>query len=128
GYSDMAIGFALLLGFRLPANFNYPYLARSLAEFWRRWHISLSTWFRDYLYIPLGGNRHGPWRGYFNVFMVFLLSGIWHGAGINFAIWGMIHGLFLIAERLLGSAWQRLFGGLQWLIIYIVVNIAWAFF
>lgn len=97
GYSDIALGAALLMGFRLPANFNYPYRSRSLGEFWSRWHISLSTWFRDYLYIPLGGSRRGSL--YINVLVVFVLSGFWHGAAFHFIIWGLIHGAALCLER-----------------------------
>ncbi len=88
GYSDMAIGLGRLFGFRFPENFNYPYSARSIQDFWRRWHISLSTWFRDYVYIPLGGNRRGEGRTLLNLWIVFLLTGIWHGASWNFVVWG----------------------------------------
>ncbi len=109
GYSDMAIGLGRMLGFRFPENFNYPYFARSIQDFWRRWHISLSTWFRDYLYIPLGGGRGKPVRVYFNLFVVFFLCGLWHGASWNFVVWGLYHGLFLVAERLgLGRWLQRI--------------------
>jgi alginate O-acetyltransferase complex protein AlgI len=100
GYSCMAIGLGWMFGFRFLENFNYPYVARSITEFWRRWHISLSTWFRDYLYVPLGGNRVSPWRLYLNLMLVFLLCGLWHGASWNFVIWGLMHGLLLIVERL----------------------------
>ncbi|MCB1583681.1 MAG: MBOAT family protein, partial [Xanthomonadales bacterium] len=99
-YSDMAIGLANMFGFKIPENFNYPYMAQSIQEFWRRWHISLSRWFRDYLYIPLGGNRLGDKRTYFNLLVVFTLCGFWHGASWSFVIWGLYHGLFLILERL----------------------------
>jgi alginate O-acetyltransferase complex protein AlgI len=99
GYSDMAIGLGRMLGFRFLENFNYPYIARSMTEFWRRWHISLTTWFRDYLYVPLGGNRRGPLKTYANLLTVFLLCGLWHGANWNFALWGLFHGFFLIIER-----------------------------
>ncbi|HEV3022234.1 MAG TPA: MBOAT family O-acyltransferase [Pirellulales bacterium] len=99
GYSDMAIGLGLMLGFRFLENFNYPYVARSITEFWRRWHISLSTWYRDYLYIPLGGNRCARWRVGLNLLTVFLLCGLWHGASWSFAAWGLFHGLFLVLER-----------------------------
>src|SRR3984885_2963708 len=98
GYSDMAIGLGLMFGFRFLENFNFPYVSRSITEFWRRWHISLSTWFRDYLYIPLGGNRVPPWRVYTNLVIVFFLCGLWHGASLNFIIWGLLHGLFLALE------------------------------
>ena len=100
GYSDMAIGLGKMLGFQFPENFNYPYVSSSVREFWRRWHITLSVWFRDYLYIPLGGNRRGAARTGLNLLIVFLLCGLWHGAGLNFALWGLYHGLFLVLERL----------------------------
>jgi len=99
GYSDMAIGLMRMFGFRILENFNYPYVARSVREFWRRWHISLSNWFRDYLYVPLGGNRRGRRRAYANLVVVFLLCGLWHGASWPFVLWGAWHGAFLVAER-----------------------------
>jgi alginate O-acetyltransferase complex protein AlgI len=98
-YSDMAIGLGHMLGFRFLENFDYPYVSASISEFWRRWHISLSTWFRDYLYIPLGGNRGGPWRTGRNLLIVFALCGLWHGASWTFVAWGLYHGLFLVLER-----------------------------
>ena len=101
GYSDMAIGLGRMFGFRFPENFRWPYIADSVQEFWRRWHISLSTWFRDYLYIPLGGNRVSPARRYVNLVTVFFLCGLWHGASWNFVIWGLWHGTFLVIERVL---------------------------
>jgi alginate O-acetyltransferase complex protein AlgI len=107
GYSDMAIGMGLMFGFNFPENFNYPYISRSIREFWRRWHISLSTWFRDYLYIPLGGNRSSSLRVGLNLIIVFLLCGLWHGAAWNFVIWGLWHGLFLAIERT--DAFKRLY-------------------
>lgn len=100
GYSDMAIGLGRIFGFRYAENFNYPYLSASITEFWRRWHISLSTWFRDYLYIPLGGNRKGLTRTCVNLLIVFFATGLWHGASFNFVIWGLYYGFFLILERL----------------------------
>jgi alginate O-acetyltransferase complex protein AlgI len=103
GYSLIAIGLAKLLGYELPPNFNNPYLASSFAEFWRRWHMSLSSWLRDYLYIPLGGNRHGALRTYANLFIVMALGGLWHGAAWKFAVWGIWHGLALMAERALAD-------------------------
>ncbi|MEW6319614.1 MAG: MBOAT family O-acyltransferase [Acidobacteriota bacterium] len=137
GYSDIARGTAYLLGFRLPLNFNYPYIARSFSEFWRRWHISLSTWLRDYLYIPLGGNRAGAARTYANLVVVMLLGGLWHGAAWTFAVWGAIHGAALAVERLLGIP-QRLgqaSGPLMWawsipyyLVVQLVVALAWVYF
>ena len=99
GYSDMAIGLARMFGFHFPENFNYPYISTSMTDFWRRWHISLSRWFRDYVYIPLGGNRRGPVRVYANLVTVFFLCGLWHGASWTFVVWGMFHGSLLVAER-----------------------------
>lgn len=99
GYSLIAIGLGLMFGYRLPENFNFPYLSLSITEFWRRWHLSLSAWLRDYLYIPLGGNRKGAGRTYFNLFLVMFLGGLWHGAEWKFALWGMLHGVLLAMER-----------------------------
>ena len=99
GYSDMAIGLGKMMGFQFPENFNNPYISQSITEFWRRWHITLGKWMRDYLYIPLGGNRVGKTRMYFNLWLVFLLSGLWHGAAWNFVMWGAFHGFFLILDR-----------------------------
>jgi len=107
GYTDIAIGSAALLGVRFPPNFNSPYKAHNIVDFWRRWHISLSTWLRDYLYIPLGGNRHGRARTYFNLIVTMLLGGLWHGANLTFVVWGGLHGLLLAATR----AFQELRGG-----------------
>lgn len=101
GYSLIAIGLGLMFGYRLPENFDFPYLSRSITEFWRRWHLSLSAWLRDYLYIPLGGNRMGSGRTYVNLFLVMFLGGLWHGAEWKFALWGTLHGVFLAAERFL---------------------------
>lgn len=109
GYSDMAIGLGHIFGFKFLENFNYPYISRSITEFWRRWHMSLSTWFREYLYIPLGGNRVSPCRLYVNLFIVFLATGIWHGASWTFIVWGMWHGLFIVFERITG--WHKTDGG-----------------
>ena len=105
GYSDMAIGLGYIFGFKFLENFNYPYISRSITEFWRRWHISLSTWFKEYLYIPLGGNRISPARTYVNLFIVFLATGIWHGASWNFVVWGLWNGLFIIMERI--TNWHK---------------------
>ena len=102
GYSDMAIGLGLIFGFRFMENFNYPYISKSITEFWRRWHISLSTWFKQYVYIPLGGNRNGKLKQLRNLGIVFLLTGIWHGAAWNFVIWGAWHGFFIIMEKITG--------------------------
>lgn len=100
GYSDMAIGLGKMFGFNFLENFNYPYVSKSIKEFWHRWHISLSTWFRDYLYIPLGGNRKGIMRTYFNLAFVFFITGLWHGANWNFIVWGLSHGVFIVIEKL----------------------------
>jgi alginate O-acetyltransferase complex protein AlgI len=105
GYSDMAVGLALMMGFHFKPNFNMPYLSRSITEFWQRWHISLSTWLRDYLYVSLGGNRKGKARTYVNLFLVMLLGGLWHGASWTFILWGAWHGLLLVIERLTG--WSK---------------------
>lgn len=107
GYSHMAIGLAHMLGFTFPENFNFPYISRSITEFWRRWHISLSSWFRDYIYIPLGGDRRGRVRTYFNLWTVFLLCGLWHGASWTFIVWGAYHGAILVWERTLGRAFLK---------------------
>lgn len=129
GYSDMAIGLGRMFGFQFTENFNYPYIARSIQDFWKRWHISLSTWFRDYLYIPLGGNRNGDKKTYRNLFIVFLLCGLWHGASWNFVTWGLIHGAFLALERQwLKNFLDRLTPILRhFYTMFIVVN-AWVFF
>ncbi len=129
GYSDMAIGIGKMLGFDFLENFRYPYVARSVTEFWRRWHISLSNWFRDYLYIPLGGNRHGPWHTYRNLLIVFLLCGLWHGASWAFLAWGLYHGLFLIFERLgLGTFLETQWKPTRHLYTLLVVMVGWVFF
>lgn len=108
GYSDIAIGSAKVMGFKLMKNFNQPYFSKSIKEFWSRWHISLSTWFRDYLYIPLGGNRVSRWRWYYNLFIVFLVSGLWHGANTTFIIWGCMHGFFQVFGQITASLRNRL--------------------
>ncbi|HBA97335.1 MAG TPA: transcriptional regulator, partial [Lachnospiraceae bacterium] len=100
GYSDMAIGLMSVFGFKIPENFNYPFMSKSITEFWRRWHISLGTWFKEYLYIPLGGSRNGNMRTFLNIFIVWFLTGLWHGAGLNFIAWGIYFCLFLIIEKL----------------------------
>ncbi|MDT8318406.1 MAG: MBOAT family protein [bacterium] len=129
GYSDMAIGLGRMFGFRFLENFNYPYISQSVQEFWRRWHISLSNWFRDYLYIPLGGNRKGPMRTYVNLVIVFLLCGLWHGASWNFVIWGLWHGLFLAVERVGLSAYiKRIWFPFRHVYLLFVVMIGWVFF
>lgn len=99
GYSDMAVGMGHMLGFHFPENFNYPYISKSITEFWRRWHISLGTWFKEYVYIPLGGNRKGGLLQVRNILVVWLLTGIWHGASVNFLLWGIYFGLLLLLEK-----------------------------
>jgi alginate O-acetyltransferase complex protein AlgI len=129
GYSDMAIGLGRMFGFNFQENFNYPYIACSIQDFWRRWHISLSEWFRDYLYITLGGNRIGSKRTYLNLVIVFFLCGLWHGASWNFVIWGLLHGFFLILERTHFSEWIKKRGKVfsYFYAMFIVVN-SWVFF
>lgn len=128
-YSDMAIGLGRMFGFEYLENFNYPYMARSIQEFWRRWHLSLSSWFRDYLYIPLGGNRCGPARNLLNLFLVFFLCGLWHGASWNFVFWGCLHGAWLVLEK---GAYGRFLAAcpapLSWSITMLQVGFAWIFF
>jgi alginate O-acetyltransferase complex protein AlgI len=129
GYSDMALGLGRMLGFEFLENFNFPYIAKSIKDFWHRWHISLSTWFRDYLYIPLGGNRLGGVRTYVNLAIVFFLTGLWHGAAWNFVVWGLIHGFFLIIERLGFEKFIKRFPTfVQHLYTFLVVLFAWIFF
>lgn len=140
GYSDIAIGAARLLGFKLMTNFKMPYFSTSLSEFWQRWHISLSTWFRDYLYFPLGGNRVKLSRWIFNILIVFCVSGLWHGASWTFVIWGAIHGTWLIFERILSTPATRVLGlvhltsqslpirVLRWFLVFAIVLCSWVFF
>jgi alginate O-acetyltransferase complex protein AlgI len=132
GYTDMAIGMALLLGFHFPLNFRRPYLAPSVTEFWHRWHISLSLWLRDYLYIPLGGNRHGTWRTYRNLLLTMLLGGLWHGASWKFMLWGGYHGALLAVERALPDwserkPWRALYP-LRVAGTFALVTVGWVFF
>jgi alginate O-acetyltransferase complex protein AlgI len=131
GYSDMAMGVARVMGFELSQNFHLPYVSESITEFWRRWHISLSTWLRDYLYIPLGGNRKGKIRTYVNLLITMLLGGLWHGASWNFVIWGGLHGLLLTAERLFikdKHNEDRPFNWYASLFVFITVSVIWVFF
>lgn len=129
GYSDMAIGLGRIFGFRFPENFNYPYIANSIQDFWRRWHMSLSSWFRDYLYIPLGGNKRGMRRTYVNLFIVFFLCGLWHGASWTFVIWGLFHGTFLVIERMrFGQFLKRLPRFIRHAYALLIVMIGWVFF
>lgn len=129
GYSDMARGLGRMLGFEFCINFNYPYISKSVTEFWRRWHISLSTWFRDYVYIPLGGNRCGKIRQCVNILVVWALTGFWHGAGWNFLFWGFYYGILLLIEKLvLGKYIRRLPAPVQHLYTMVIVVIGWVFF
>ncbi|MCF0068884.1 MBOAT family protein [Dyadobacter sp. CY261] len=131
GYSDIALGTARTMGFRLMVNFRSPYFAQTITEFWQRWHISLSTWFRDYVYIPMGGNRHGSFRTCINLLTVFLLSGLWHGADWKFVIWGGIHGIYLIITRVGHTGTQQLLrlpGPLRAAFTFVLVTLAWIFF
>lgn len=129
GYSDMAIGLAQMFGFRLEENFNQPYRATSVKDFWRRWHISLSTWLRDYVYIPLGGNRKGKIRANINILIVFLACGLWHGTKINFIVWGAYYGLFFILENIfLANILQHLHKFLRTLYALIIVAVGWVIF
>ncbi|UXM96567.1 MBOAT family protein (plasmid) [Bartonella sp. HY329] len=130
GYSDMAIGLAAMIGFRFEENFKRPYSSASIKEFWRRWHISLSSWFRDYVYIPLGGSRGGEWGTYRNLLIVFFLCGLWHGANLTFIIWGLWHGAFLVVERLkpVAALIDRLPIFVMRIYTIIIVLIGWVFF
>lgn len=131
GYSSMALGFSKILGIDLINNFNFPYFSKSVREFWKRWHISLSSLFKDYVYIPLGGNRGGELKKYRNNLIVFLLSGIWHGANWTFILWGMLHGLYIITENILDKAFnysEKISSLIRVTITYILVNFAWILF
>lgn len=135
GYSDIAIGAAKVMGYDLMENFKTPYISKSIKEFWERWHISLSSWFRDYLYIPLGGNRVLKWRWYYNLFIVFIVSGFWHGANWTFIIWGALHGFYLVAALLLSVAFKRYMENksmpIRWIKIVFTFHLAvfaWIFF
>ena len=129
GYSDMAIGLGKMFGFEFSENFDYPYISKTVQIFWRKWHISLSSWFKDYVYIPLGGNRKGSFRTYINLLIVFAVTGLWHGASWSFVIWGLYHGVFLMLER---GAWgkilKKLPGAVTWIYTMFVVIIGWVFF
>jgi alginate O-acetyltransferase complex protein AlgI len=129
GYSDMAIGLGRILGFEFPENFNLPYRSRSFTEFWHRWHMTLSRWFRDYLYIPLGGNREGALRTYRNLFIVFLLCGLWHGAGYTFIAWGLYHGTVLVMERVYRTHVGHLpEGPFAWAVTFLLLMLSWVLF
>ncbi len=129
GYSDMAIGLGQMFGFRFRKNFDYPYISQSITEFWRRWHMSLSSWFKEYVYIPLGGNRKGLFRQCLNLLIVWLLTGLWHGASLNFVLWGLYYAVFLILEKLLFGRLLRLLPGLlRHLVTLLIVAFGWGIF
>jgi len=129
GYTDMAIGIGKMFGFNLPENFNYPYISKSIKEFWQRWHISLSTWLKDYLYIPLGGNRNGKYRTYLNLFIVFVLCGFWHGSNWNFILWGAWHGIFTVLEKTsFGNFMESRKNFVRHIYALSVIMIGWVFF
>jgi alginate O-acetyltransferase complex protein AlgI len=128
GYSQMAIGMGLMMGFNFPLNFDYPYISKTIQEFWRRWHMTLSFWFRDYVYIPLGGNRKGAHRTYFNLIAVFFLTGLWHGASWTFVVWGLWHGGFLLLERVFNPVFKRLPTVVLHLYTLAVVAFGWVLF
>ena len=128
GYSDMAIGLGYMFGLRIPINFNSPYKALDSSDFWRRWHISLSSCLRDYLYIPLGGNRHGEWNAYRNLLLTMLIGGLWHGANWTFVVWGAYHGLLLAAYRRFGSIWDRVPRLIRQLVMFLLALFGWVLF
>src|ERR1700726_2157086 len=132
GYSAIAIGLAMLFGYRLPVNFNLPYISSSFSEFWTRWHISLSNWLRTYLYIPLGGNRHGALRTYLNLMVVMGLGGLWHGAGLGYLLWGLLHGFLLAIERPFVARFQSIdsavFRAVRMSFVFVCVSMLWIFF
>ena len=129
GYSDMAIGLGKIFGFQFPENFNFPYLAKNITEFWRRWHMTLSAWMKEYLYIPLGGNRLGTKRTLLNLFIVFFLSGLWHGASWNFILWGIFHGVFLVTDKVFWLNFSKKFPAiLNTLITFFIVLLSWVIF
>ncbi len=129
GYSDMAIGLGKMFGFDFLENFNYPYISKSIREFWQRWHISLSTWFRDYVYIPLGGSRTSPLKVYRNLFIVFFVTGLWHGASWNFILWGLFHGFFIVLERSgLKNILEKIWPVISHLYVLLIIIISWVFF
>jgi D-alanyl-lipoteichoic acid acyltransferase DltB (MBOAT superfamily) len=128
GYTDIAIGLALLMGFVFPQNFDRPYRSLGFREFWRRWHMTLSRFLRDFLYIPLGGNRGGRWRTYRNLMITMVLGGLWHGAAWTFVLWGAFHGLGLCLEHALGSRWERVPVWLRWVITFHLICFGWILF
>ena len=128
GYTDMALGIGLMFNFDIAQNFNNPYISKDIQEFWRRWHMTLSRWLRDYLYIPLGGNRHGNFNTYKNIFLTFLIGGIWHGASWTYIVWGILHGVGSVINRI----WKNVNGNIPnwsaWLLTFVYINITWTYF
>jgi D-alanyl-lipoteichoic acid acyltransferase DltB (MBOAT superfamily) len=128
GYTDMAIGVSLMFNVKLPINFNSPYKALNIQDFWRRWHMTLSRFLRDYIYIPLGGNKKSPSRTYVNLLVTFVIGGLWHGAGWTFIFWGFLHGMALIIHRVWSTLGFKMWSWLAWFITFNFVNVAWVFF
>ena len=128
GYSLMAMGLGQMLGLYVPRNFDHPYISGSMAEFWRRWHMTLGRWFKKYLYFPLGGSRKGEVRTYINIIAVFLVSGLWHGANWTFILWGFLHGMGNALTRMFRKQWGHLHTVIQWGITFLFVNLTWIFF
>lgn len=128
GYCDMAAGVALAFNISLPQNFNSPYRALSISEFWKKWHITLTNFLTKYVYIPLGGSRKGKTRTYLNVIAVFLISGIWHGTGLTFLVWGMMHGIAMVLNRIFKTEYRKIPKIIQWGLTFVFVNITWVFF
>lgn len=128
GYSDMAIGISKMLGFDFPSNFNLPYIAKGMSDFWSRWHISLSSWFRDYLYIPLGGSRKGKSQTYVNLLIVMAISGLWHGAGVTFILWGVLHGIASSVSRIIEKGRMKIPTVLRAIATFLAVSLLWVMF
>ena len=128
GYCDMAIGIGKMMNIELPVNFNSPYKARTITEFWDRWHITLTRFLTKYIYIPLGGNRKGELRTYINIFIVFFISGFWHGAGMSFIAWGIFHGIFSIVTRRFKTFVEKIPAAVNWIITFAFLNVTWVFF
>ena len=128
GYSDMAVGIARMFNFDLPANFNSPYKAKNISDFWKRWHITLTRFLTKYIYIPLGGNRKGIVRTYLNILIVYLVSGIWHGTGVTFLVWGLLHGIATVLYRIFKKQFDAVPSVIQWVLTFVFVNITWVFF
>lgn len=128
GYCDMAVGIGLMFNIELPQNFNSPYRALSISDFWKRWHITLTSFLTKYIYIPLGGSRRGKARTYLNILIVFLVSGLWHGAGYTFILWGLMHGIAMVLERITRIRYEKLPKVIRWVLTFAFINITWVFF